>query len=274
MIAAAVLQHFGKRAIVRQRRIQSACAADIALSEMKFLRQILFAARHIHKLSVLSAVDMYQSRFLLLIQMKCRVPHPKRLKNVHFIILRSVHAGNDFDHARQHVKPSQRRISCAASGLKIQRVLRIPLRLCRKIDPLPTVFQHGKQTDHSLLQPRGMGQQIADRDLPLCRNRFYTFHPEKQRFLQKLSHFHAVMPSISRVICNARLCKRRNKQGKGIVKIQHSGLHQLQNADGRDAFGHGHHAENRILLNRRSGRLVSISPAVPVSRLSMLLHKQ
>ena len=241
---------------------------------MKFLRQILFAARHIHKLSVLSAVDMYQPLFLLLIQMKCRVPHSKRLEDVRFIILRSVHAGNDFDHARQHVKPGQRRISRAAAGLKIQRIACIPLCLRRKIDPLPTVFQHGKQTDHSLLQPRGMGQQIADRDLPLCRNRFYTFHPEKQRFLQKLSHFHAVMPSISRVICNARLCKRRNKQGKWLVKIQLSSLHQLQNADGRDAFGHGHHAENRILPDRRFDRFVCISPAVLINHLSMLLHKQ
>ena len=217
---------------------------------------------------------MYQPLFLLLIQMKRRIPHPKRLEDVRFIILRSVHTGNDFDHARQHVKPGQRRISRAASGLKIQRIACIPLCLRRKIEPFPTVFQHGKQADHSLLQPRGMGQQIADRDLPLCRNRFHTFHPEKQRFLQKLSHFHAVMPAVSRVSRNARLRKRRNKQGKGIVKIQLSGLHQLQNTDSCDAFGHGHQTKNRILPDRHPGRFVSISPAVPVNRLSMLPHQQ
>ena len=92
-IAAAVLQHLGKRTIVRQRCIQSASPADLALSEMKFLRQVLFAARHIHKLSVLSAVDMYQPLFLLLIQMKRRILHSKRLEDVRFIILRSIHTG-------------------------------------------------------------------------------------------------------------------------------------------------------------------------------------
>ena len=93
VIAAAVLQHFGKRAIVVQRCIQSARPADIAFSKVKFLRQILFAARHIHKLSVLSAVDMYQPLFLLLIQMKRRILHSKRLEDVRFIILRSIHTG-------------------------------------------------------------------------------------------------------------------------------------------------------------------------------------
>ena len=182
--------------------------------------------------------------------------------------------GGQFHDPPQHVKAGQRRIARSSSRLKIEEQSAVFLALRFEAFLYSCILFIYEQSSDALLQPRGVAQQIADRDLPNGRHSFDPVCAEEQQFGQQGEHVHSLVPLVALVRYNAQRSEGRQPAAHRIVQAYFALLDLLHHRCRRDGFCHAHHAIDRVFFYRPLCGNVRPAPSVFIDKLTVPAHQQ